>query len=141
MRVERHASHGTIEHSNTDVQYPLRSARGTTNLKRYESHPRGRRATVLVVAGSVSWTTVRRDEVADEDTDGAYVDVSEPMQGVDFDDYGGCVGVEELFVDSEYEFVVPGWVRSAVVVNACGEFAFGVDPCHGVCLHLAGDGS
>ena len=96
---------------------------------------------VLVVAGSVPWTTTRWDEVADEDTDRAYVNVSEPMQSVDFDDDGGCVGVEKLFVDSEYEFVVPRWVCSAVVVNACGEFTFGMNPCHGVCLHLAGNRS
>ena len=96
---------------------------------------------VLVVAGSVPWTTTRWDEVADEDTDRAYVNVSEPMQSVDFDDDGRSICVEKLFVDSEYEFVIPCWVCSGVVVNACGEFTFGVNPSDRVCLHLAGDRS
>lgn len=51
---------------------------------------------------------------------------------------GGGVGVEELVVDLEQEFLVPCRVCIAVLIDPCQQFAFWVKPCDRVGVHDLG---
>nr|GME13007.1 hypothetical protein CEY00_Acc25353 [Ipomoea batatas] len=100
------------------------------NLKGDETH-----AEILALA-----TSGGREEVADEEPDGADEGVAEPFDGVDLDLDGGGVALEELVVDAEHEFIVPRGVVAAVVVHGGGESAGRVEAHGGVRLHFLGHG-
>lgn len=60
----------------------------------------------------------RRDEVADEDSNGTDENVPEPCGGVDLDHNGRGFGIEEFFVHTEHELLVPCGVGVAGEVSA-----------------------
>lgn len=69
----------------------------------------------------------RWGEVTDGETGGSDGEVAQPGQVVDFDCDGGGFLFEELFVDVEENFIIPGGVGVAMVVDFGGEFVVGVD--------------
>lgn len=96
--IKRHAPHGAVEEVDADVENPLRAAGGTANLEGYEAE--------LGFA-------VGREEVGNQDGDGADEDLAEPGVGVDLDHDDGVVGIEEVVVDAEDKLLVPGGVGVA----------------------------
>lgn len=56
---------------------------------------------------------VGREEVGNQDGDGADEDLAEPGVGVDLDHDDGVVGIEEVVVDAEDKLLVPGGVGVA----------------------------
>ncbi|KAF7805223.1 cysteine-rich repeat secretory protein 11-like [Senna tora] len=65
----------------------------------------------------------RREEAGKEDGDGADENIAEPGGCVDLDHDGGVFGIEEVFVDTEDELLVPCGVCVTVLVNLGAEFA------------------
>lgn len=57
-------------------------------------------------------------EAPNDDADSAYMNIVEPMQGVDFNHDSRGVAVEEVFVDTENKLVIPGGVVAAVRVDS-----------------------
>lgn len=98
-----------MKQRHANVQNPLGPTGGPSDLERHEPHAQLR---VVVVGPDRS-----RDKIADEDADGADVDVLKPMQGVDLDHNGGGILMQEVLVHPEHELVVPGRVVVALRVH------------------------
>lgn len=82
----------------------------------------------------------RREKVAEEDTDGAEEVVLEDADGEDVDGDGGGIAGEEVGVNAEDEFVVPGRVLGSKTIDSGSELGVRVDPCDGVGLEAAESG-
>jgi len=131
LRVQRHAPHGTVENPHADIQNPLWPTRWPPDLQSHEPHSDLHGLVVVLVVRLVKV----RDEITNEDTDGAHVDISEPVEGVNLNHDCGGVGVEERVVDAEDELVVPGGVVISLRVHPGRKFPVLMDPRHSVRPH------
>ncbi|KAF7817802.1 Protein PHR1-LIKE 1 [Senna tora] len=111
LGIERHAPHRAIKHGNADIENPLWATRGSSNLQSNESQ----------LGFAISRTRGGRDEVVDEDTHGADENITEPCGCVDLDHDGGGFGIEEFFVHTENELLVPCGIGVTGEVGSGGE--------------------
>lgn len=82
----------------------------------------------------------RGREAANGETSGANWEVAQPGKVIDFDCHGRRFLFEELFIDVEEDFVIPGGVGVALVVDFRGEFVVRVDVGDGEGSKHFGDG-
>lgn len=123
----RHATQGAVEERDADVKNPFRPAGGAGDLKREEPH-----------FGFAFGARRGKEEIANEDANGADEGVAQPRRRVYLDHDSGVFFVEELVVDAEQEFLVPPGIGVAVSVDTCQQSALRVEPRDGVRLHRLG---
>jgi hypothetical protein len=83
--------------------------------------------------------TRRGNQVPNNNTDGANMNVTEPMKGVDFNHDSGGVTMEEPVINAENKLVIPGGIVASFRVDSCQKSPVRVNPCNCIGFHLSRD--
>lgn len=80
----------------------------------------------------------RRDEISDEDTNGADERIAKPMDGINVNLNGRCVLPKKFLIYPKNKLVVPRGVVTSFGINPGGKFSGRVDPRGSVGFHFFG---